>query len=130
MGKKLTFQGFIKFETDGKSPGNQLIFFFLLTLLFAAQFATAQNEAGITTRVKGVITEKESGQGLEGVNVKVKGLRTGTSTDNKGSFALDVPANRRLVFSYVGFLDQEVAVKNQATINVVMEKGISSLNEV
>lgn len=130
MSKKLIFQRFISYEMDGKRLRNQLFFFFLLTFITATHLATAQSVPTATTRVKGVITDKESGQGLEGVNVKVKGGRAGTSSDNKGIFTVDVPSNGRLVFSYVGFIDQEVAVKNQGTINVVLEKGISSLNEV
>ena len=130
MSKKLIFQRFKSCEMAGKTRRNQLFYFFLLTFITATHLATAQSVPTATTQVKGVITDKESGQGLEGVNVKVKGGRAGTSSDNKGTFTVDVPSNGRLVFSYVGFIEQEVAVKNQATINVVLEKGISSLNEV
>ncbi|WP_297814402.1 TonB-dependent receptor [Segetibacter sp.] len=90
----------------------------------------AQNAGSALTRVKGVVTERASGQALVGVTVKVKGGRTGTATDNNGAFVVDVPASGSLVFSYVGFTDQEVSVKNQATINIELERGSSSLNEV
>ncbi|MEO7309729.1 MAG: TonB-dependent receptor, partial [Chitinophagaceae bacterium] len=65
-----------------------------------------------------------------GVTVTVKGGKAATATDNNGAFTVDVPSNGSLVFSYVGFTDQEVAVKNRSTINIELEKGGSSLNEV
>ncbi|MEJ7586774.1 MAG: TonB-dependent receptor [Ferruginibacter sp.] len=95
-----------------------------------ANFAAAQNVQNASTRVDGVVTERSSGQLLEGVTVTVKGGRTGTATDVNGAFTLNVPSNGSLVFSFVGFTDQEVSVKNRSTIKIELEKGSSSLNEV
>lgn len=99
-------------------------------LISSINFAFGQSNRRSTARISGIVTEKANGEALPGVSVKVKGGRTGTATDNSGAFALDVPAGGTLIFSYVGFTDQEVAVKNTSNINVELERGSSSLNEV
>ena len=72
----------------------------------------------------------EKGQGLPGVNVVVKGGTTGTQTDPDGKFSLTVPDNATLVFSFVGYAPQEVAVGTQTTIDVALAPDAKSLSEV
>lgn len=75
--------------------------------------------AGISTAqtVSGTVTE-ESGP-LPGANVIVKGTQNGATTDFDGNFTLtNVPSDATLVFSYVGYASQEVAVGGRSTINV------------
>src|SRR5688500_10579564 len=123
MRKKLILNRFI---TCGASAINWNTAFCLLLFLLAVSatnFTAAQSTGNTTTRVRGVVTEKGSGQPLSGVTVKVKGGKTGTSTDNNGAFTVDVPSNSSLVITYVGFNDQEVSVKNQPTINIELERG-------
>ena len=89
------------------------------TNTFAQQFLT------------GKITDSESNQGLPGVNVAIKGTTTGTSTDGAGNFKLSVPKDKSvLVFSYVGYLNQEVAIANRTTVNVSMVSDNQTLSEV
>jgi TonB-linked SusC/RagA family outer membrane protein len=130
MGKKSILKRFLTCVAYFKNRNNPFFFVVFLFSISATNFAVAQNAGSALTRVKGVVTERASGQALVGVTVKVKGGRTGTATDNNGAFVVDVPASGSLVFSYVGFTDQEVSVKNQATINIELERGSSSLNEV
>lgn len=81
--------------------------------------------------VKGKVTVGESGEGLEGVSVKIKGTDQGTVTDAQGNYMIDVAGNEgTLVFSYIGYTSQEVAVKGQSTINVVMIQIGQDLDEV
>ena len=50
-----------------------------------------------------------SGEPIIGANVLVKGTTNGTITDFDGNFSISVPSNATLVFSYVGYKDQEIA---------------------
>ncbi|GAC1372306.1 MAG: TonB-dependent receptor [Hymenobacter sp.] len=64
--------------------------------------------------VSGRVTQA-NGEGLPGVTVLVKGTSSGTSTGPDGSFSLSVPENSVLVFSFVGFVRQEVPVAGATT---------------
>ena len=89
------------------------------TNTFAQQFLT------------GRVTDSESNQGLPGVNVAIKGTTTGTSTDGAGNFKLSVPKDKSaLVFSYVGYINQEIAIANRTTINISMVSDNQTLSEV
>jgi hypothetical protein len=62
--------------------------------------------------VRGQVTDT-NGESLPGVSVKIKGTAIGTSTDIDGRYSLSVPENSVLVFTYIGFLTQEIAVSGQ-----------------
>lgn len=80
--------------------------------------------------VSGTVTD-EKNQPLIGVSIKLKGASIGTTTGNGGNFSVNVPdANGTLVFSYIGFLSQEVPIKGRSVINVKMVESISALNDV
>jgi len=96
----------------------------LMLMLFTASSVFAQ----IT--VTGTVTDAKN-ETLIGVNVLVKGTATGGVTDVNGKFTVRVPnAQSVLVFSYVGYLPQEITVGNQQTINVVMREDTQGLEEV
>ena len=82
------------------------------------------------TTVSGTVTDAESGDPLVGATVLEKGTLNGTITDVSGNFTIAVKSGASLVFSYVGFKTQEVAVGNQTSINVGLEIDVSSLDEV
>jgi TonB-linked SusC/RagA family outer membrane protein len=96
----------------------------MLTLLMSAFVAQAQ------VAVRGKVTD-ETGAGLPGTNVLVKGSTTGTTTDSNGDYAIDVPqSDAVLVFSFIGYESQEVAVAGRTTINVTLMPSVESLTEV
>lgn len=75
--------------------------------------------------------QDENGTPLPGVNVLVKGTTSGTTTDANGAYSLEVPdANSILVFSFVGYEVQEVAVGGRTVIDISMIPDIQSLSEV
>ena len=96
---------------------------FVFALLALPAFAQQQ-------KVSGKITAAEDGLGLPGVNVIEKGTTNGVSTDLDGNYQISVAPNATLVFSYVGFATQEVAVKNQSSVNVALQSSASELEEV
>ena len=95
-------------------------------LLFFKQ-ATAQ-DTNIT--VKGTVKSLDSDESLPGVSIKVRGTSIGTTTDAMGSYTFSVPRKGSLLFSYIGFEPQEVAVKDRCIIDVKMQADIKSLGEV
>jgi iron complex outermembrane receptor protein len=94
-------------------------------LLCGAFSAFAQEHA-----VSGKVTSSDDGSGLPGVNILEKGTGNGTVSDSDGNFKITVGSNATLVFSFVGYASQEVAVGQQTTINVSLKSEITSLNEV
>jgi TonB-linked SusC/RagA family outer membrane protein len=71
----------------------------------------------------------ETGQPLLGVTVLEKGTNKGTVTDAAGSFSLEAGAGSTLVFSFVGFIAQEIAVSGNAPLAVVLKENAMMLNE-
>ncbi len=80
--------------------------------------------------VTGVVSD-ESGEGLIGASILVKGTGTGTVTDIDGSYSLELPAGAEtLVFSYTGYRTQEVPLGVSNVINVTLETASELLDEV
>ncbi|HEU4470362.1 MAG TPA: SusC/RagA family TonB-linked outer membrane protein, partial [Flavisolibacter sp.] len=80
-------------------------------------------------RVEGVVTD-ESGAPVSNVSVQVKGSSKGAKSDASGRYALDVDDNATLVFSFVGYVTEEVAVQKRTTINVQLKLASSSMDQV
>lgn len=83
-----------------------------------------------TIPVSGRVTSFQDGEGLPGVNVIIKGTTQGTITDLEGRFNLDVPEDAVLIFSYIGFVSEEIPVSNQSVIDVSMVPDITALDEI
>ncbi len=81
-----------------------------------------------TVTVKGQVTG--DGTPLAGASVIVLGTSKGTVTDFDGNYEITVDANSTLRFSYLGYIDEDVSVGNQTTINVSMEEDRAALDEV
>jgi TonB-linked SusC/RagA family outer membrane protein len=95
-----------------------------------ASSAGAATVAPQAVPVSGRVTDAK-GEALPGVTVLVKGTTTGTSTGADGSFSLSVPENSTLVFSSIGFKNQELTITGAtSTIAIRMSDDAQSLNEV
>jgi len=95
---------------------------FLLGAIFSFGMANAQTITGTVSDASGP---------LPGANVLVKGTTNGTQTDFDGNYTLNnVATDAILVFSYVGFKSQEIAVNGRTTINTTLEEDASELDEV
>ena len=80
--------------------------------------------------VKGLVTD-EQGEPVIGANILVKGSTNGTITDINGNYSIsDVASNATLVFSYVGYTSQEIAVAGKTTINCTLKEDSETLGEV
>src|SRR5690606_7545015 len=104
----------------------------VLTFLTASTVDTfASEEIEITKQasVQGTVKDVD-GETLIGVSILVKGTTIGTTTDLDGNFTINAPANSTLVFTYIGFATQEIAVAGQSQLNVVLEKSGEELDQV
>ena len=82
------------------------------------------------TTVTGIVTD-ESGEPLIGAGVMVEGTQVGTVTGIDGDYSLTVPAGAvNLVFSYIGFASQTVAINGRTRIDVVLGADQTYLDEV
>ncbi len=101
----------------------QKLFYTLIVALFVVFQANAQRV------ITGMVSE--DGTGLPGVNVVVKGTTTGTLTDTDGKFSLKVPASANtIVFSFIGFATQEIAIPASGVMDVAMKAEAGDLGEV
>lgn len=81
--------------------------------------------------IKGKVTDAADGNGIPGVSVLVKGTTSGTTTQPDGSYTLIVPANGNiLVFKYLGYIPQEVAIGTKTEISASLTSDQQTLNEV
>ncbi len=83
-------------------------------------------------QVSGKVTDA-SGQPLPGVSVVLKGTTVGATTGVDGNYNLTIPdgqTNMTLVFSYIGFVKQEVSVGNRSVIDVQLQTDAKALEEV
>ena len=80
--------------------------------------------------VSGKVTDAD-GAPLPGVAIMVKGTHQGVSTDIDGNFSINITSEDAvLVFSYIGFIGQEIAVESQSSIHVTFIENVTGLEEV
>ncbi|MDR2765824.1 MAG: TonB-dependent receptor [Tannerella sp.] len=130
-----------------KTTGRVFILFALSTVVWMASASPVKAEAkdglpktgeppvaaSVTQQqrtVTGLVTD-ESGEPLPGVSIALKGTTSGVITDANGRYTVNVPdGSAVLVFSYVGFETQEIAVGSQTRIDVKMGESSLALEEV
>ncbi|WP_217606740.1 TonB-dependent receptor [Chitinophaga sp. GbtcB8] len=93
-------------------------------LLLAVLYAGAQDLA-----IKGHVQDQQ-GNPLPGVSISIKNTSKGAITQPDGNFSIQAAASDVLVFSYIGFVAQEVPVNNQTTVNITLQDQNKQLNEV
>lgn len=81
--------------------------------------------------VSGKVTDEGDGTALPGVSILIKGTTEGVSTDFDGNYTLDVTNNDAvLVFSFIGFSEQEISIGAESVVNVQMIQDATALTEV
>lgn len=80
--------------------------------------------------LSGMVTSASDGEPLIGVSVIVKGTTNGTVTDFDGKYSLKVNQGQTLIFSYIGYVSQEIKYAGQTTINIVLKEDTELLDEV
>lgn len=101
-----------------------------LLFLFAILMCVNSYVRAQSRTITGKVTDA-GGTGLPGVSVTVKGSTQGAVSDGNGGYSLSVPPNKNtLVFSYIGFVGQEIEIGTQSVINVALQEDATNLSEV
>lgn len=118
----------MKVKSTMRIPGrNSCVVQSLLSLLFLFTAIAVHAQSG---KISGVVTD-DKGSPLAGVSVNVKGKKErGTTTNEEGKYELNVARGEKLLFSYVGFEDQEKTPGTSSVIDVVLQPKNANLNEV
>jgi TonB-dependent starch-binding outer membrane protein SusC len=110
-----------------KVSKNLLSKFVILAVMFCmAGLTTAQNSG---LKISGTVSSDADNEALTGVTVKVKGASQGTITDIYGAYSIQARTGETLVFSYIGFITQEVTVSSQR-IDVRLKESTTALDEL
>lgn len=96
----------------------------LVHLVLAQGYLFAQN-----ARVTGKVTDQDNAA-LPGVSILISGTSQGTVTDGEGNFVLNAPGSGTLVFSFIGYESQTVAIGNRSVIEVKLTQESRSLGEL
>lgn len=102
----------------------KIIFRFMVTLLVCGAFAAQAQEAAVTGKVT-----TASGETLPGVNVVLKGSTIGTITDIDGNYRIQATEGT-LVFSFIGYKEQQIEIAGRSVIDVVLEEAVTTLEQV
>lgn len=108
-----------------KKVYNNLKLSMLLLLWLASSHALFAQEKVVSGSVKDA-----NGQAMPGVNVVIKGTLAGSTTDTQGVYKVSAPNDAILVFSFIGFLTQEVAVGSRTSVDIALEEDVQQLAEV
>lgn len=104
-----------------------LLLIIFLVLLGTAIPGFSQNTANTVT---GKVTDAGTGEGIPGVTVWIKGTTSGITTDMDGNYSIRAAAGSVLVFRYIGYITEEVAVTTQTVINQALRPDMIGLQEI
>ena len=100
------------------------------SLLLLLWMASAQSLFAQERVVTGTVKD-ESGSGMPGVNVLIKGTANGTATDASGTYRLNVSGDQNvLVISFIGYVTKEVSIGSQSTVDVSIDPDVQTLTEL
>lgn len=103
--------------------GKRTLFLFFIGQLLCSTCLAQYN-------ISGTVTDA-SGKAIAGVSINLRGKSNGTTTDERGAYSLNLPGEKGfLIFTHIGYKDQEVSTAGKREINVVMEDDSRSLSGV
>ncbi|OOV19535.1 TonB-dependent receptor [Flavobacterium sp. LM4] len=97
----------------------------LFMLVFSVNLMSAQGK-----EISGIVTSGQDKLPLPGVNIMIKGTQTSTTTGFDGQYSIKALPTDVLVFSFIGFENQQVTVGSQSKVNIVLGEDTNKLNEV
>ena len=125
-----SYLNYLKLKKDDLFSKIAIILFFVFCFSTVANAGLSEKASVQPVKITGQVKSAD-GATLPGVNVLIKGTNSGVITDMDGNYSLDVEnRNSVLVFSFIGFLTQEITVNAQTTINVILEEDVKNLDEV
>lgn len=114
---------YLKIHYGKKQPVIKMIGLVCLFLFMSGQLFAQSGT------IKGQIVDSKQ-EPLMGANVSINGTSAGTVTDENGNFSLQVNQGATVTFSYVGYLSQEVVIRNFNSLNIVLQEDLQGMNEV
>ena len=88
-------------------------------------------EENLAIEISGTVVGADDGLPLPQVTVMEKGTNNGVATDKNGQFKITIKNTRsKLLFRYLGYVSQDIRVKDKTVINVRLEPDIQALGEV
>lgn len=103
---------------------------YLFNRVLAFLLLVCSVQALAQTRVTGRVIAADDGTGLPGVSILEKGTSNGAVTDSEGNYSVSVSPNATLVFSFVGYATQEIALNGRTSVDVTLESDVTALSEV
>jgi TonB-linked SusC/RagA family outer membrane protein len=97
----------------------------LVLTVFSISNSFAQNK-----QITGKVTANEDGSNLPGVSIQVKGTTIGTVSAVNGTYSISAPSNATLVFSFIGYATQEIAIGSRSVINLKLVLDAKTLQQV
>jgi TonB-linked SusC/RagA family outer membrane protein len=102
-----------------------------ILMLFSLLLLTGTLVMAQTVQILGTVTSSEDGLAVPGVSVTVKGTTLGMITGADGKYIISVPTTAQiLVYSFIGFRTQEVAISGRTKIDIVLEQDVFKVDEV
>lgn len=92
-------------------------------------YPKAETSSNKNIKIRGTVTD-EQGEPVIGANVLVENSKRATITDLNGEFSLEVPANSKIRITYIGYVTQEVLVKNQTHFNIQLRENTQTMDEI
>jgi len=112
---------------------SQKKYFLIILILGILNFNHFQNinAQDLSIRaITGVVKDAVTGDPLPGVNVTLKGTQTGTITNLTGNYSISASDGSILVFSFIGYKDQEAATDGKTIIDIALSESLEQLDEV
>jgi TonB-dependent SusC/RagA subfamily outer membrane receptor len=101
-----------------------------LTYVINDKTVTLKSKPYQEIQIRGKVTDQK-GVGIQGVNVRIKGRPGEATSDQEGAFSIRVPDTKSiLVFSFIGFVTQEVAVGTKTNFNITLLEQQQDLNQI
>ena len=116
-------------KTQTRKPGKRLLYLFLLFLLILTSGAINAQQSSNLLKISGKVLD-QSGEPVIGGSVMQKGASNGTVTNMDGDFNLDVPQGATLTISYLGYVTEEVVVRDNRSLTIRLKEDVQKLNEV
>lgn len=101
------------------------LLFAVLGIVLSFSLANAQN-----IQVSGTVTDAATGEAISFASIQVKGTLAGGASDLNGKYSITTSANATLIFSFIGYKTEEIAVNGRSVVNVQLSSEAVSLEDV
>lgn len=119
----------LQFYKNAKGSWHLPFYLGIVILIFLISGVPGEAFSQNARIITGTVSEAPDAP-LPGVSVKVKGTSTGTTTNTNGKFSIQAKNSDVLIFSFLGFKTQEIAVGTKTTVSLTMSGDAKSLSEV